>query len=59
MVYFGIYRNKNPGDEKMAEQKKKMLFALKQCCLLYRRLEKKDETLTIGLKTHLRGDLNS
>ena len=29
MVYFGIYRNKNPGDEKMAEQKKKNALCIK------------------------------
>ena len=63
VTYFGIYGNKrNPGDEKMADQKKKCsLIALKQCCLFFRGLKrkKKDYTLASGLKTHLRIDLNS
>ena len=63
VTYVGIYGNKrNPGDEKMAEQKKKCsLIALKQCCLFFRGLKrkKKDYTLASGLKTHLRIDLNS
>ena len=51
-VFFGIYgNNRNPGDEKLAKEKKKMLCALKRSCLPYCGLEKKkrDYTLTTGL----------
>ena len=42
------------------QNKRKVLFALTQCCLFYHGLKKnKGYILTSGLKTHLRGELHS
>ena len=59
LVYFGIHGN-NPGNEKMAEQKKSALCTNTMLFILpWFEKKKKGYILTSGLKTHLRGELHS